>query len=376
MSTSRSSRSTPSTQSSSDSPNRAEDIRRRRVTRTSQRVSAVSNRVTNPVIVRGSAFGAPIHRQVGAKPRRQFYVAIDNAAGSELRLPAMPILHPGWRLLSALIVILAATALFSVLNSPFFQVTTVDVHGLQRLNATDLQAVLRLENLSIVAIQPAQIRDNLAAAFPELTGLQVTVSLPNVVTVTATERQPVLAWQQDDTVRWIDAEGYVFPARGDPSLLAAPIVTIYTADEIPLAPLTPDEAAQLHGLLPAATLPNVSAAAVSSLPTGLETIPGTAILGADAFINRTADLTLLNASLLLAQKLPPGVSVVYDQVNGIGWSDPQGYQVFIGKDLNNVELKFALLQTIAASLSQQGIRPELISVEHLNAPFYRLSVEQ
>lgn len=364
--------------SSTDSARRAEEIRRRRATRGQDRASQASHRISNPaparpVIVRGrnmdstsegfkSAFrNTPIYRQAGTRPRRQFYVAVDSAAGTELRLPAIPLINPGWRTISAILVILAAIAAFSLLNSTFFRVTIVEVEGLQRLNGADLQAVLRLENLSIIEIQPDQVKQTLAVSFPELADIQVEVSLPNAVKVTARERQPILAWKMGDNVRWIDAEGNVFPARGD----AGPLVTINTEDEIPLAALTEDELAQVQ----AAATANPAAASTPVPGVAIVTAPG---LPATGGIIRKADLALLNASLQLVQKLPEGAEIVYDDVKGLGWNDPRDWQVFIGKDLENFEEKFALYQAITDKISADGVQGvNLISVAQLNAPYYR-----
>ena len=372
-----------------DSARRAEEIRRRRTSRSQERVSQASNRISNPatarpVIVRGKSFesdsggfknvfrSTPLYRQAGTRPRRQFYVAVDSATGSELRLPAIPFFNPGWRVISAILVVLAAMAVYSLWNSPFFRVYTVDVQGLQRLNGADLQAVLHLENLSIIEIQPQQVKDALAIYFPELADINVQVSLPNVVTITARERQPILAWKMGDNIRWIDAEGYIFPARGEGAMNnggegSPALVTINTSDEIPLAPLSAEETAALQALAEASTT-GANPQITTNLAPGLLTNGGAMNNGG---IIRKADLKLLNASLQLIQKLPEGTEVVYDQMNGLGWNDPQGWQVFVGKDLENFEAKFALYEAITNELGNQGIHPNLISVQHLNAPFYR-----
>jgi cell division protein FtsQ len=336
-------------------PNRSDEIRRRRTQRSQQRLTTVTTRVSNPVqtrpvIVRGNSFGTPIHRQAGTRARRQFYVAMDNA-GAELRLPAIPMLNPGWRLLSGLLVIALTVAVFSMLNSPFFRVYAVEVNGLERINAADLGAVLSLENLSIIEINPQEIDAAIAASFPELTDVQVSINMPNFVTISARERQPMLAWEKGDQTFWVDVEGFIFPPRGE----AGPLVTIHTDDAIPLAPLSGSD------------LTLLSQAGVPATGEALAVVE----LG-DQKANRRADMALLNASLQLLQKLPEGSSLLYDQENGLGWTEPQGWQVYIGKDLSNFEEKFALFQSITNHLLDQGTRPAMISVKHLNAPFYRL----
>ncbi len=342
------------------SGNRAEDVRRRRAQRSQQRSSVVSSRITNPVntrpvTVRGNVFGGtPVHRQVGTRARRQFYLTVDQAAGTELRLPAIRLVNPGWRLISGIIAIAAIIGIFSMWSSPYFQVQSVDVKGLQRLTAEDINANLKLEEMSIIEVNASEIHDQLVRAFPELIDAQVSVELPNLVTITATERQPVMAVKKGDTVSWIDPSGIIFPARGD----AGPLVTIATEDNLPLAPILnpPADATTTDGAsADASTITNVKNA--SKIPdTGL----------------RPVDPALILAAQSLAQKLPPDTQLVYSAKDGLGWTDPQGWQVFIGADLSNFEEKYTLYQKIATYLSDNGLKAKLVSVEHLDAPFYRL----
>ncbi len=74
-------------------------------------------------------FGKPIHQQVATKrARRQFYVTMDQR-GAELRLPAITVINPGWRLLSGLLAALALAGIIAMLISPFFQIMSVEVTG-------------------------------------------------------------------------------------------------------------------------------------------------------------------------------------------------------------------------------------------------------
>lgn len=346
------------------SQNRAEEVRQRRTQRSQQRMSTATRRVTTPiktrpVIVRGSGFGTPIHQQASTRARRQYYVAMEST-GAELRLPAIPVIRPGWRLLSGLLVIVLGIAIFSVMNSPFFRVNMLSIQGLQRLSAAEVEAKADVVNLSIIEVNPQKIEESVAAAFPELTDIQVEIEMPNFVTLTVRERQPVLGWQQDDELIWVDPEGFIFPPRGD----AGALITIHTDDDIPLSPPPPSEAT-------AFMTSEEGAANASGIPeTGQN--PAQASLS-----DRRAELSLLNATLQLVQKLPEGTQLIYDKENGLGWTDPEGWQVYIGKDLDNFEEKFNLYQGIITHLWNQGQRPTMVSVEHLNAPFYHLEeVEQ
>lgn len=341
------------------SSKRAEDVRRRRAERSQKRISTVNTRVVNPVnprpvVTRGNAFGTPIHRQAGTtNSRRQFYVTMDQASGTELRLPAIPIVAPGWRLASGLIAILMLVGIFSMWTSPYFLVSSVDVQGVQRLTPADINAVLKLEDLSVVELDAQAIQQQLTQAFPELLNVQVAVSLPNLVTVKATERQPIVAVQKGDNVTWVDKDGVLFPARGD----AGSLVTIHTEDDLPLAPAPV-----------AANAEATQAASADSKTTDSKTSTNVIL---DTGL-RKVDPMLLAAAQELSQKLPPESQIVYSTADGLGWKDPQGWQVYIGKDLQNFEAKYELSQKIAQYVSDQGQKANLISVERLDAPFYRL----
>src|SRR5574338_670786 len=216
--------------------NRAEDVRSRRTQRSQQRVTEAKQRATNPVhvrpvVVRGNAFGTPIHRQTSrTAPRRAYYVTVDQAAGTELRLPSLPMLRPGWRLLSALITMAAMFGIYTMTNSEAFRLNSVEVIGLQRITQEEITNTIDLGDVSIIEVNAREIQEKLTSAYPELIDVAVSVSLPNFVSVTTSERQPVMIWQKGDQVQWIDAEGVVFTPRGD----AGPLVRIHSDDDLPM----------------------------------------------------------------------------------------------------------------------------------------------
>ncbi len=98
-------------------PSRAELVRQRRAQTTQQRIQRAKQSVTRrehrpTVIARGMAASSPSPSRPlpTSKVRRQYYFSL-NATGAELRLPAIPVVNPGWRLLSGLIAILMALIL-------------------------------------------------------------------------------------------------------------------------------------------------------------------------------------------------------------------------------------------------------------------------
>jgi cell division protein FtsQ len=342
---------------------RSEEVRSRRAQRSKERISSVSTRITNPppsrpVVVRGNAFGKPIHQQAGTRARRQFYVTMDRAAGTEVRLPAIPQVQLGWRLISFILAAAMIVGIYSMLYSPFCLIETVEVNNIQRISADEISAALGLEYLSTVEIDPAQIAEKLLAAYPELINVRVSVEMPNVVKVSAEERIPVLALANGDNTSWVDASGIIFPARGEPVVNGEPqsLVTIRADDGLPMVPVKWDTSTLID------EEENKTAQGSSSPADNAE----------DKTIQLMVDPTVLTALQDFSQQLPPEIQIVYSKQDGLGWQAPEGWQVFIGKNLQNFEAKYAMYQHVASYLANQGLQPALVDVAHLNAPSYRL----
>jgi cell division protein FtsQ len=350
---------------------RVEEARRRRAQDSQERVKTATKRLVTPaakarpVTVRAnSIFGKSIFQQSGTKrARRQFYLTMDQH-GAEMRLPALPAIIPGWRLLSGLLSALLLFGIVSFWTSPYFQITSVEVTGLQRISPEELTGALQMEYLSIVQVDPQTLLRAIQVAFPELVNIEIKIEMPNYVSISAAERQPVMAWQKGDQLTWVDAQGVLFPSRGD----AGPLLTIESEDDIPLAPLPAEQiaataqAAQEAQAEPTSAAPAKTGlfAAAKDQDPALATEP------------LKADPVLMAAAQALSRQLPAETVLVYQKDHGLGWTDAQGWQVYIGRDLDQYEAKFSLYQTIIGYLAGQGVQPAMVSVENLNEPFYRL----
>jgi len=69
--------------------------------------------------------------------------------------------------------------------------------------------------------------------------------------------------------------------------------------------------------------------------------------------------------------MPQETTFLYSHNNGLGWIDPGGWKVYVGLDLSDLGTKIAEYQAIIKKLDLQGIRPVMVSVEHIDAPFFR-----
>ena len=196
---------------------RANLVRERRNQQSQQRVNAIRKNPaqvsrTYKATVRGSS--APLRQISAPKVRRQVYYAL-GTSGAELRLPAVPFIHFGWRLISGMLVILLGLALYALLYSPRFQVGGIQIEGIQRLTDGDISAVVDISGKSIVNFNPKQTADALSTAFPELAKIDIAVRLPAEIVISVVERQPSIAWNAEGKTYWIDPDGIILPPRGE-----------------------------------------------------------------------------------------------------------------------------------------------------------------
>lgn len=323
-------------------PSRADLVRQRRAQTTQKRVQrakqSVARRERRPVVIaRGMATSAssPTRSLPTAKVRRQYYITL-GVSGAELRMPAMPLVNPGWRLLSGMIAVLMALILYTLFNSPTFQVQRIEAVGLQRLTSADLQAVLGITGKPAVALDIQTLKLELEAAFPELKDIRIRLLFPARLILTAVERQPALAWQVGSDTYWIDPEGVILRPRGEAGKL--PLVTA-------------------NALPPLMNSDGLNSTSASLNPP-------------EAWGKRT-NAQFVQAILNLRQRLSPETPLVYDSEIGFGWQDPNGWQVLLGNTLDDFEAKIQLYQIILAQIQQRGLHPQVISLEYLQAPFYK-----
>lgn len=298
-----------------------------------------------PVLIRSASYGTPLIHRTQSRHRRKFALSLNNL-GAEVLFPAVPVIKPGWRLLSGFLTAALAALILMATVTAEFNVNQMEVKGLQRLTASDLEAALNLTNLKIFVVDPKRMKSDLEDAFPELANVSVKVAMPSKILISVMERQPVLEWRYDDLTVWIDNDGVIFPPRGE----ASGLLTIYSDSAPPLlfnAPPPPVEEFKRSQLKETSQVE-------------------------EAKSKKLVDPLLVKTALTLRRQMPSDTPLAYHQHSGLGWSDPQGWNVFIGSDLNNLDQKMVVYQGIAKHLSSQGIHPRMISVEHVHAPFYRL----
>jgi cell division protein FtsQ len=304
-----------------------------------------------PVMVRGGmggmAFGrvAQSHLQKSRTPRRRIDLPL-RVPGAEVRLPAIPLVHLGWRAVSLLMVLLMSASLVLMWKAPIFMVGNAEASGLKRLTVSDLNAVMGTYGKSVFTLNPGSLREALRQAFPEFSKVSVRVNLPSRVKVVVTERQPVISWTQDGVESWVDAQGVSFPPRGAPKNPLVQVEGYGTPASDTTAGITDDKNGVTSAILPSQN-PSKPALQLSH--------------------------ELVSAILALGAKMPAETVLVYDSQRGLGWNDPiGGWDVFFGNEDQDMDMKLAIYQALVERLNSEGIKPALISVEYVHAPYYRM----
>ncbi len=312
---------------------RSEVARQRRATRAKKELAQTSKRAIKPAVTVSSRMVPPAvvanRKRVATRAtRRRFNIAL-GMPDIHLHRPAAPRrLQASWRLGSVFVVLMVGVALYLLLSLPYFHVPSATVLGNNRITREEIESVSGVLGQSIFTVQPDEVEARLRMNYPELLSAQVKVYLPNHVYVTLTERQPVILWQQDEGITWIDATGVAFRPRG----LVAGLVPVKGL-------VTPPE-----GLAP--------------LDDPFAPPP---------FIQKE----LVDAILVLAPHVPDDTTMVFDRSFGLGWTDSRGWKAFFGTSVDDMPLKVRVYQSLADSLVSRGVSPTFINVMYPDAPFYR-----
>lgn len=328
-------------------------VRERRAQRSQQRLHKISSITRNPtsrpvpVVSRGGRTGTPVLQRTKTRSKRKFFIRLEH--GAEMSLPAVPAFKPGWRLLSGLIVIALMVLIYVFTNLPEFQVTTLQIEGLERVNTADVESLLHLNGEPIYAVNIWQVKELLQKNYPELTDLSVSVNLPARVRIAAKERQPLIKWETKGKSYWIDTEGAIFPVRGEAETLLTIQATTLPPFYKPPQPID-------------ATKTITSKSTPKAEPTTTPVL--------DPYKQR-ADLTIVLAAVELSKVVPKDAPLLYSPQDGLGWVDASGWKVYVGSNLEELDKKINQYQKISGELKKKGLKPGIINVSLLNAPFYR-----
>ncbi|OGO28127.1 MAG: hypothetical protein A2Z16_00200 [Chloroflexi bacterium RBG_16_54_18] len=289
------------------------------------------------------------------KTRRRFDLAL-NSPGVEMRLPAIPQIHIGWRLLSFFLLAAFSYGFFTLWNSARFRVEAAQIVGLQRITSEAVNTVLGISGEPIFTVDAANIEQVVKDEFQEFSAAEVEVSLPNSILITVTERVPVLIWIQDERTILVDENGNTFPMRVENESLALPVIEAQTNPPAPPAQKDPDLGSEAGSTLELAALSMLEES------DDLEGLSSRPLLARE----------MVTAVLRMAENAPSEALLTYTAEHGLVWQDKRGWSVYFGAP-ENMEMKLKVYRSILDHLKSQDTRPEMISVEFLSAPYYRIA---
>ena len=277
----------------------------------------------------------------GGVGKKSVYVRTNNR-GSEIRLPALPNFRLPWRVLSALIIIACAVAIYYFQFSDLFKVRSVNLAGTNRISQEAVLNAMKIVNSSMMDLQPEVLQAKLLKAFPEIRDVKIMTRLPNEVNILITERQPLITWfLNEKPAYWIDEEGYTFPIRGEQ--IGTPFF-IY-ADGEPPYPL--------------------------GYPMELQVNPSLSKQSPRLKLNPSVDSDFVLSVQKLNERLPESYTLKFEKDKGLAWQDPNGWTVYFGNRSADMDQKLNEYDAIVKAILDKNLQPTMVSMQFLHAPYYR-----
>jgi cell division septal protein FtsQ len=337
---------------------RSETVRQRRSSRGTTRVykaasSVRTGRAYHPATVSSrdrSLGGTSVLQRTKSQGKRRVSVGVGN--GAEVIFRNIPVIRPGWRLLSAFLVLLIGAALYIAWNSPALKINHLILVGNKRVSSADIQAILNLNGQQIFTVDTNLIVKKISESFPEVTNVKAEVNSPADVVVSFDERLPVLTWQYNKTSYWVDPSGFIFMPHGK---VTTPVNI--KANEPPPVVETPKPASKST---PDAQGKNASLTQESD-----------ASSQSISLVGKHISPLVMTSAIKLSAMLKKNISLAYSNVDGLGWHDSGGWDVYIGLDLNNMDTKLMMYKAVVAQVKKDNVTPVMISVENPDTPYYR-----
>lgn len=254
--------------------------------------------------------------------RRRYDLALPVELGAEIRLPAIPVIRPGPRLISAGMFLGTIWMLTTLLRSPGLVTAEASVRGNKMLSPAQVRSLALTKGMPSFMIDPREIAGRLTA-HSEIATAKVTVGWPNQVEIRIEEREPFVAWDDGGRKWWLSRDGVAFLQHGEwPGLVQV------TTHE-PVLNISQDP-------LATAISPEVLVAATA-----------------------------------LSAQLPEAATLNYDSIKGLSFDDPRGWTAVFGFG-GDMLLKVRLYRGIVDDLSGRGISAALVSVADTATPYYRM----
>ena len=105
-----------------------------------------------------ASMAQPKKKKKSKAPKRRYDIAL-SSPGVEIRLPAMPSIRLGWRLVSAALARGLLFLLYHFWTAPIYQVQAAELEGQHYLNSETVNRMLNLYNKPIFMVDPQQMHN-------------------------------------------------------------------------------------------------------------------------------------------------------------------------------------------------------------------------
>lgn len=209
-------------------------------------------------------------------------------------------------------------ALWLTLDDRFY-IRGAEVIGAVRTSPSEIVRASELRGLHILWARLQDIEARVVTALPMIEGVSSVCSLPAQCTITVTERQPSVMWDDGGQLWWVDSDGIVLPAEEQIS-----------EGWLVRGPLPWDEDGDLD--------PRVKVALAELWDVGASVLP----------------------------------ELEYVPARGLLLVDERGWRVIVGVGEGMGE-RMRLLDQMADDLTGRGLTPQFVDVRFPDAPYYSLS---
>lgn len=225
-----------------------------------------------------------------------------------------------WRAVSGMIVLAFVAVLAVIFSTDIFYVRSVQVRGLQYLTKEEVFAFADVANYHLFWLDPNMIRENILRS-PSIADADVSLGWPpDMVQIRVEERKPAIVWVENGAPMWVDLQGRMMTERTQVSDLIHINVNGGAFDD----PLTD---------------------------------------------GRELDSDIVYGALQLQELLPEVTALNFDPIKGLGWTNNNGWLVWLGSGLGMDE-KVKIYQTLSQNLIARGIQPGEVNIANPDAPFY------
>lgn len=257
------------------------------------------------------------------RPKRRYDILLPAAAGAEVRLPAIPQLRVGARLLTAWLLAGVLWAGYSLLTGSAFRVDQPEVHGAEFMSEAHVRSIAAVDDTVVFFVDPEQIAESLYA-YAEISAVEVAVEWPNKVVIHLVERKPIVAWDDGGRRWWLCADGVAILERE-----VRPGLVQIISDE-PTLQIQDDPLAQV------------------------------------------IDPEVLRSAVALRTLLPEIGSLRFERDRGLVLDDSRGWTAYFGAE-GDMAQKVRVYIRVSEWLQEHAVRASMVSMLDPSSPYYTLA---